>query len=280
MDGSTQPCPPAAEPAELSLRAMLLDASSGHRVRLSTIWSELVGGESKILSSFSSTTRNYFLLTDPRQPGQHSGRRYRGRGARCKLRDLRIVETWFSNGSQKRVALELGLSTSTVATATKRWLSFVGLSCLPSYVPPLLMMAGRPCEREAARADARMAELLVGDTCYRVVSAQRPDNQLSSLLPRAEYEVVRLFLEGRSHKEVATSRGSSPRTVANQLATVFHRFGVSGRAELVIHLLCSDAYRGTAGVLVTHPRPLAWRDSSRRARTQFSSRSEAESTLV
>jgi DNA-binding CsgD family transcriptional regulator len=280
MDGSTQPCPPAAESAELSLRAMLRDASSGRHVRLSTIWAELVAGQSKIHSSFSSETRNYFLLADPRQPGQHAGRRYRGRGARCKLRDLRIVETWFANGSQKRVALELDLSTSTVATATKRWLSFVGLRCLPSYVPPLLMMAGRPCEREAARAEARLTELLVDDTCYRVVSALRPDNQLSSLLPRAEYEVVRLFLEGRSHKEVAVLRGSSPRTVANQLAMVFHRFGVSGRSELVIHLLRADAQRGTAGVLVTHPRPLAGRDSSRRARPASSPLREAASPLV
>ncbi len=280
MDGSTQACLPAAQPAELSLHAMLLDASSGVHARLSAVWAELVAGKSKIFSSFSSETRHYFLITDARQPRPHTGRRYRGRGARCKLRDLRIVETWFANGSQKRVALELGLSTSTIATATKRWLSFVGLSCLPSYVPPLLMMAGRPCEREAARADARMSELWMDDTCYRVVSAQRPDKRLASLLPRAEYEVVRLFLEGRSHKEVALLRGSSPRTVANQLATVFQRFGVSGRAELVIHLLRADARRGSAGVLVTHPRPPAGRNSSRSSRLRFSSQGEAETTMV
>jgi DNA-binding CsgD family transcriptional regulator len=192
------------------------------------------------------------------------------------------VQAWFSIGSQKRVALELGISTSTVATATKRWLSFVGLSCLPSYVPPLLVMAGRSAEWDVAPAEPRATELVVDDACYQVVSALRPDNQLSNLLPRAEYEVVRLFLEGRSHREVALLRGSSPRTVANQLAMVFHRFGVSGRAELVIHLMAVDSHEGTGGVLVTHPRPPATRSSTRRPRkgAPLSSQSVGEQTFV
>jgi DNA-binding CsgD family transcriptional regulator len=237
---------------------MLADASSARPIHLSSVWADLATGHSKIVTSFSSPTRSYFLLDRERRTGEGRPRRRSARG-----RDARIVQAWFNDGSQKRVALELGISTSTVATATKRWLSFVGLCCLPSYVPPLLVMTGRSCEREAARADARTSQLVVGDACYQVVSALRPDNRLSSLLPRAEYEVVRLFLEGRSHKDVALLRGCSPRTVANQLAMVFHRFGVSGRAELVIHLLRVDAYRGTAGVLVTHPRPPATRIASR-----------------
>lgn len=263
MDGSIQPCSPAAQ-TRLALQAMLADASSGRSVHLSGVWTDLVAGQSKIFSSFSSATRSYFLLSRSRRPAEPA--RPSGRRARSRLRDLHIVQAWFSIGSQKRVALELGISTSTVATATKRWLSFAGLSCLPSYVPPLLMMAGRSGEWDVARADARTTELVLGDACYQVVSALRPDNQLSNLLPRAEYEVVRLFLEGRSHREVALLRGSSPRTVANQLAMVFHRFGVSGRAELVIHLLTVDSDDGARGTLVTHPQPPATRNLSRRPR--------------
>ncbi len=194
MDGSNQPCPPAA-PARLALQAMLADASSGRPVHLSGVWTDLVAGQSKILSSFSSATRSYFLLARSRRPAEPA--RASGRRARSRLRDLHIVQAWFSIGSQKRVALELGISTSTVATATKRWLSFAGLSCLPSYVPPLLMMAGRSARmgRRSAPMRARPSSWS-DDACYQVVSALRPDNQLSNLLPRAEYEVVRLFLEG------------------------------------------------------------------------------------
>jgi DNA-binding CsgD family transcriptional regulator len=280
MDGSTQACSLGVQPVAFALQAMSADVSSGRPVHLSSVWTNLAAGHSKILSSFSSATRSYFLLAPPPKAGAEPASRRSG--ARSRLRDLRIVQAWFSIGSQKRVALELGLSTSTVATATKRWLAFVGLSCLPSYVPPLLVMAGRSAEFDPALADARTAELVVGDGRCQVVSALRPDNRLSSSLPPAEYEVVRLFLEGRSHREVALLRGSSPRTVANQLAMVFHRFGVSGRAELVIHLLIAGSQQGTAGAIATHRRPPATRRFSRRSRkgASFSARSAREQSVV
>lgn len=52
-------------------------------------------------------------------------------------------------------------------------------------------------------------------------------------LTAAEQEVVRAVIEGRSNAEIAKERGTSPRTIANQLQSISKKLGVSGRAELV-----------------------------------------------
>lgn len=51
-------------------------------------------------------------------------------------------------------------------------------------------------------------------------------------LTEAELEVARLAVEGLDNKSIAARRGTSVRTVANQLASVYRKLGVSSRAEL------------------------------------------------
>jgi DNA-binding CsgD family transcriptional regulator len=54
-------------------------------------------------------------------------------------------------------------------------------------------------------------------------------------LTAAEREVTLAALSGLSNAGIAKQRGSSPRTVANQLALVFRKLGVHSRAELAAH---------------------------------------------
>jgi DNA-binding CsgD family transcriptional regulator len=51
-------------------------------------------------------------------------------------------------------------------------------------------------------------------------------------LTRAESEVLDLVLGGKSNAEVASSRGRSARTIANQVAALFRKLGVGSRLEL------------------------------------------------
>ncbi|HEY1953967.1 MAG TPA: helix-turn-helix transcriptional regulator, partial [Polyangiaceae bacterium] len=51
-------------------------------------------------------------------------------------------------------------------------------------------------------------------------------------LTRAERAVARRVARGESNAEIARARGSSPRTVANQVAQIFRKLGVASRAEL------------------------------------------------
>lgn len=53
-----------------------------------------------------------------------------------------------------------------------------------------------------------------------------------SLSP-AEQEVLRALLAGRSNAAIARARGTSVRTVANQVAAVLRKLGVESRRQLI-----------------------------------------------
>ena len=62
-----------------------------------------------------------------------------------------------------------------------------------------------------------------------------PETALRTLSP-AEREVLRLVLDGRDNASIAAERGTSPRTTANQVASIFRKLRVSSRAELAAKL--------------------------------------------
>jgi len=72
----------------------------------------------------------------------------------------------------------------------------------------------------------------VGDDEYVLFSFPFPDVELPPGLTEAEREVVRGVLDGRSNAQIASERGTSTNTVANQLRLVYAKLGVSGRLEL------------------------------------------------
>ncbi len=65
----------------------------------------------------------------------------------------------------------------------------------------------------------------------------RPDVRFPASLSLGEAAVVRQLIGGATHAEIARRRGTSSRTVANQLATAFQKLRVSGRAALTAHLI-------------------------------------------
>ena len=52
-------------------------------------------------------------------------------------------------------------------------------------------------------------------------------------LTESEYEVAVFVLSGRTNAEIASARNVSVRTIANQVAGIFRKLGVSSRGELV-----------------------------------------------
>jgi DNA-binding NarL/FixJ family response regulator len=62
-----------------------------------------------------------------------------------------------------------------------------------------------------------------------------PPHWPESLSP-AERAVAELVMNGASNAEIATARGTSSRTVANQIATIFQKLGVSSRVELAARI--------------------------------------------
>jgi DNA-binding NarL/FixJ family response regulator len=80
----------------------------------------------------------------------------------------------------------------------------------------------------------RVTELDVGGEKLLVISypIEQPDLVARFGLTEAEACVAQLAIEGLSNAEIARRRGSSARTIANQVAAVLRKVGVASRREL------------------------------------------------
>lgn len=207
----------------LRLSAMLAEANAATDIDLANLWGELVAGTCRILDGFFTKDRHYLILSNASCPPM-AGRR------------LAIVEAVLSGTRQKSIAIDMDLAPSTVALNARLALQSLGVNGKPSRAHPLLMLAAR-ASRDSITAVVRRSTVAARDgSALTVVSATRPDHFLGSTLPLAELDVIRSLVEGNSYAEIARSRGTSTRTIANQITAVFRRLKLSGRNELVQRL--------------------------------------------
>jgi DNA-binding CsgD family transcriptional regulator len=90
-------------------------------------------------------------------------------------------------------------------------------------------------ERKASQpTELRVSHLSVHGEELAVLSYWLPSIRLPEVLTPAERFVVREILAGRSNEEIAAQRGTSERTVANQLSAIYRKLGVGSRAELAL----------------------------------------------
>jgi DNA-binding CsgD family transcriptional regulator len=83
----------------------------------------------------------------------------------------------------------------------------------------------------------RCLVLEVGCALVAVLTFRLDAGMSARRLTKAEEAVVRAIFEGKSNETIARARGTSPRTVANQIASIFRKHAVASRAELVAHYL-------------------------------------------
>lgn len=74
-----------------------------------------------------------------------------------------------------------------------------------------------------------------GKEQFAVMSEEAPA-LVTPTLTAAERDVLELLLAGSSNAEIAKKRKTAIRTVANQVASLFRKFGVGSRAELAARL--------------------------------------------
>ena len=60
--------------------------------------------------------------------------------------------------------------------------------------------------------------------------------RIPNALTVAEQEVALQVYAGATNKQIAEARGVSPKTIGNQLESIYRKLGVSSRAELVLRL--------------------------------------------
>jgi DNA-binding CsgD family transcriptional regulator len=200
--------------------------ATAERVELAALWEELVMGTSKI-ERWSHTAETWSVVVS-RSPGPLSTP-----SGTMRVRDTEILEQALLCGVRKLVAVDVGLSCSSIAVIMQSCFQFMGLDCLPSRIPGLVVAAAHARRHPATPPAAFLKTTRRRERARHTVTVRRPDAELSDWIAPAELAVVRLLIEGMSYAEIAEARETSIRTVANQVASGFRRLGVSGRAELL-----------------------------------------------
>ena len=196
---------------------------------LANCWTRLACGELTVLSIHSDED-DYRLMLRENASGCGPTDKELGSLTRFALGDL-----------QKVVAADLHCSLSRVAGAAARCLQRLGVRCQARALPMPLVMMIHAYYRAGSWAELTHASLVRGGPKEWVLNVSRPDTRLAAILSPGESEVIRLLIDGFSHAEIATSRGTSKRTVANQVARAYFRLDVSGRLELMGQLLSSQS---------------------------------------
>lgn len=198
--------------------------ATAERAELAALWEELIVGTAKI-ESWSHDAATWSVVAS-RSLGSLNAPL-----SGLRVRDTEILEQALLCGDRKLVASDVGLSCSTIAVILQSCFQFMGLDCLPSRIPGLVVAAAH-ARRHLAASPGAFLKGTRARSRY-TVRVRRPDNVLQEWLAPAELAVIRLLIEGLSYAEIAGERQTSTRTVANQIASGFRRLGVSGRAELL-----------------------------------------------
>jgi DNA-binding NarL/FixJ family response regulator len=218
---------PAVGAATASLRRLAARATLATQQRLSMneLWTELVAGTCRLVDDFYDERRCYALI---QAPDAHC------RSLRARERDL--LERCLLGESEKVLAFDEGLSTATVASIICHSMRSLGFEVHPPRAPLIAIMAAH-ASRARVGLSAEVASVHPDMPGLRVVSMPRPEPRSQGVLTTAEREVLALLCEGLSNTEIAARRRRSLRTVANQMASLFQKFGISGRRQLVASMV-------------------------------------------
>jgi DNA-binding NarL/FixJ family response regulator len=94
----------------------------------------------------------------------------------------------------------------------------------------------RPPPLPTALASSRRTTFTTSGGTYAVLSFALTPPRLAKRLTPAEREVASAILAGKSNAEIALERGTSVRTTANQIASIYVKLGVRSRLELARQL--------------------------------------------
>lgn len=97
--------------------------------------------------------------------------------------------------------------------------------------------SGPDAESLLARPEGLVAwRFDVGGEAFALLESGDPPPDIPFGLTKAEADVARLAVQGLSNKQIAVRRGTSARTVANQMASLFRKLGLASRPELLARL--------------------------------------------
>ena len=195
---------------------------------LAEAWDDLVSGRARVVAAYATRSRHFLELVDC------DCDRDRDR-TRCALdsRAVTVLDQILSGAQQKVIAAETKRATSTVSGTAQRAMRALGLEANVSRFPMLLKVMYRAWQ---ALRPTRARGHAPNVGMPRIVNIFRPDACLQQRLSPSEYEVARDLVDGLRQEQIARRRHTAKRTVANQVANVYQKLGVSGRNELMAWL--------------------------------------------
>ncbi len=156
---------------------------------------------------------------------------------------VRVLERVLAGESQKLLAIELGLTTPTIAAYCSDTMRGVAHERLSSRAPIVVVMAALAA-RGVALPTARLEDTLEDGSW--LISVETPGASYTKRLSPGEWEVARAAIEGKTSAQIAQARGTSVHTVANQLSAVFQKLKAFGRSELRAKAVLDCAHTGNS----------------------------------
>jgi len=229
-----------AERSEGTLRsaARLATARAQLTLPLSWLWQGLAAGRLRAVDSYCEDGRCSLIVHDA--PVVMNRRL-------TNERNLSLLKRVVLGEPQKIIALEFGVSASTVAGVAAQWAHAVGFSCCASRIPTLVLMAAHAAADPSSSVVADVAHFMHHGARFSAVSTKRPDPAIWNALSPAEREIVDLLVDRKSNAEIASTRRTAERTVANQIGNVMRKLRVRGRQEVLARLIELGASLAPAG---------------------------------
>lgn len=181
--------------------------------RKQTLWERLLSGHWSILDVFSASGIRYVIACKNPDGVALSA---------LAERDRAVLELALAGRSGKWIALELQLSESTVARTFHRALHRLGVADTTALIR-IRNALFESLEGLAIGVDLAMTRLT-------------PVAPSATVLSDAERAVAAGILGGKRAAAIAHERGTSIRTVAKQITSIYKKLGVSSRREALVLL--------------------------------------------
>jgi DNA-binding NarL/FixJ family response regulator len=216
--------------------AIAQDAISTASMPLASLWEGLKQGVCRVVDTFFTRTRCFVITAGV---AHHAGPALYGPR-------LRIVEQILTGRAQMTIAVDLEKTPATISVHAKLGLRSLGIDGKPSRVHPLIMLAAKAARERDTSVVGSVCTLFPNGVSLRAVAVPRPDAHLAQRLAAAQLAVAQGLIEGLTHKDLACRRGTSRRTIANQVAGIYRRWRVTDRNDLV-HRLFAECDLRSAG---------------------------------
>jgi DNA-binding NarL/FixJ family response regulator len=159
---------------------------------------------------------------------------------RLTRRELAVLAAAEGGVANKFVAIEQSLACSTVSESLQTAMAKLGFAGRAEFLKVLA------CLRSNADETTDPGVRLVGgaELCWLFLPVEAFG--LDPRLTLAERQIVTGVLNGRTNAAIAMTRRTSCRTVANQLAAIYRKLGVSSRWELAARVAAKPAGKQAA----------------------------------